>query len=70
MKTKVLYNQKTRKQTTAKNQKYKTDTKPHLTFTSVKYVCGKILHIESMLNSYQTLIAIKLCPKKSSFRNI
>ena len=38
-----------------KKYNYKTEPKLHPIFTSVKYACGGILRIESMLNSYQTL---------------
>ena len=46
MKAKVSYKQIQKKQRKIKNQTHKTDIKLHLTFTSVKYVSGKILHIE------------------------
>ena len=39
-----------KKQTQRKNQKYKTETKLHPTFTLVKYDCRGILHIQSMCN--------------------
>ena len=48
MKAKVSYNQIRKKL--------------HLTFTSVKYVSGKILHIDLMLNRNQTLFQkVNLC---------
>ena len=62
MKAKVSYKQIQKKQRKIKNQTHKTDIKLHLTFTSVKYVSGKILHIELTLNRYQTLSQkVNLC---------